>query len=201
MPNTKAELNRLLGERSLHPERAAEIDAEIYATFSVTRAVLIMDMTGFSRTTITHGVIHFLTMIHRMNEVTQPVIERHGGLLVKFEADNLFAVFTTVDEALEAARDVINCLEAANAVLPDDMDMRGKFGIGYGETLLIEDHDFFGSEVNLASKLGENIAAANEILLTEAARLHAHARAEQLQPQTLTLSGLNLQYYRWAELA
>jgi adenylate cyclase len=196
MPNTKAELNRLLEERSLHPERASEIDAAIYATFGVTRAVLIMDMAGFSRTTIKHGVIHFLTMIHRMNEVTQPVIERHGGLLVKFEADNVFALFPLVDQALDAAQDLINCLDAANAVLPAEMDMRGKFGIGYGEILLIEDHDLFGSEVNLASKLGENLALANEILLTEAAQTRAVTQAAQLQLQSVAISGIHLQYYR-----
>jgi class 3 adenylate cyclase len=195
--NTKAELNRLLHERSLYPERAGEIDTEIYATFSATRAVMIMDMTGFSRLTLEYGLIHFLTMIHRMNEVAEPVIARHGGTLVKFEADNLYAVFMTVDAAIEAAQDLMNCMEAANAVLPDEMDMRGKFGIGYGEILLIEDHDFFGSEINLASKLGENIAAANEILLTQAARAHAHMHGQRLQLVATMISGIHLPYYRW----
>ena len=199
MPNTKAEFTRLLQERSLQPERATEIDAAIYANFGVTRAVLVMDMTGFSRMTLSHGLIHFLTMIHRMNEVAQPVIERHGGLLVKFEADNVFAVFPTVDQAIETAEDLINCLHAANAVLPDEMDMRGKFGIGHGEILLIEDTDFFGSEVNLASKLGENLAAPDEVLLTQAARLRVSSDATQFQLLTTTLSGMELSYYRLAQ--
>ena len=199
MPNTKAEFTRLLQERSLQPERATEIDAAIYANFGVTRAVLVMDMTGFSRMTLSHGLIHFLTMIHRMNEVAQPVIERHGGLLVKFEADNVFAVFPTVDQAIETAQDLINCLHAANSVLPDEMDMRGKFGIGHGEILLIEDTDFFGSEVNLASKLGENLAAPDEVLLTQAARLRVSSDATQFQLLTTTLSGMELSYYRLAQ--
>ena len=199
MPNTKAEFKRLLQERSLQTERATEIDAAIYANFGVTRAVMVMDMTGFSRMTLSHGLIHFLTMIHRMNEVAQPVIERHGGLLVKFEADNVFAVFPTVDQAVETAEDLINCLHAANSVLPDEMDMRGKFGIGHGEILLIEDTDFFGSEVNLASKLGENLAAPDEVLLTQAARLRVSSEATQFQLLTTTLSGMELSYYRLAQ--
>jgi class 3 adenylate cyclase len=194
--NTKAELKRLLQERSLYPERAEEVDAQIYETFGVTRAILIMDMAGFSRSTIKYGLIHFLTMIHRMNEVAQPVIERNGGLLVKFEADNLFAVFVSVDQALDAAREIINCLEAANAVLSDDMDMRGKFGVGYGEILLVENKDLFGAEVNLASKLGENIALADEILLTKAARARSSARAEVFEAVQIEISGLRLQYYK-----
>ncbi len=199
MPNTKAELKRLLAERSLRPEQVLEIDAAIYATFGATRAVLVMDMTGFSRMTLSHGLIHFLTMIHRMNEIAQPVIERHGGLLVKFEADNVFAAFYTVEQAVNAALDLINCLEAANAVLPDEMDMRGKFGIGYGEILLIENAELFGSEVNLASKLGENLAAPNEILLTQAARDKVSAEALKLQPVKTRVSGMELKYYHLAQ--
>jgi adenylate cyclase len=34
---------------------------------------------------------------------------------------------------------------------------------------MIEDHDFYGNELNLASKLGEDIAESGETLLTEAA--------------------------------
>lgn len=193
--NTKAELKRLLQERTLRPQRAAEIDAEIQAVFSVNRAILVMDMTGFSRTTLAHGVIHFLTMIHRMNEIAQPVIERHGGTLVKFEADNVFAVFITVDQAVSAASDLIRCLEAANTVLPDEMDMRGKFGIGYGEILLLHDGDLFGAEVNLASKLGENMAAPNEILLTQSAGERLNLHSPRLLAQTRLISGVELSHF------
>src|SRR5256886_5385868 len=52
-------------------------------------------------------------------------------------------------------------------MLPDEFDMHGEFGIGYGEILVIENEDIFGSEVNLASKLGEDLAQRGEILLTD----------------------------------
>ena len=37
----------------------------------------------------------------------------------------------------------------------------------YGEMLRIGDHDVFGAEVNAASKLGEDMAKAKQILVTE----------------------------------
>lgn len=40
-------------------------------------------------------------------------------------------------------------------------------GLGYGKMLRIGDNDIFGAEVNAASKLGEDIADAWEILVTE----------------------------------
>ena len=64
--NTREELNKLLQERNEYPERAAEVDAKIEEQFCETHAVMVMDMSGFSRLTIKYGIIHFLAMIHRM---------------------------------------------------------------------------------------------------------------------------------------
>ena len=43
-------------------------------------------------------------------------------------------------------------------------------GIGFGRILRIGDTDVFGTEVNVASKLGEDIAKRDEILVTHAVR-------------------------------
>ena len=42
-------------------------------------------------------------------------------------------------------------------------------GIGFGPTLVIAESDLFGEEMNLACKLGEDIAGPRQILLTPAA--------------------------------
>jgi class 3 adenylate cyclase len=46
-------------------------------------------------------------------------------------------------------------------------------GLGFGPMLRIGDVDVFGAEVNAASKLGEDVAQAGEILVTEAVRVRA----------------------------
>ena len=114
MENTQETLHQLLHDRCLYPEHAAEIDAQIYETFSATRAVMVMDMSGFSRTTVRYGVVHFLTMIQRMNELARPCVEEQGGMVVKFLADNVFAVFPEVIPAMRAAHDLAQCLRDAN---------------------------------------------------------------------------------------
>ena len=86
------------------------------------------------------------------------------------------------DEQVEAraARDVQEHLATANAFLPEDWDLHASIGIGWGELLMIaDDDDFYGNELNLASKLGEDIAEAGETLLTEA----AHARLMEEGPK------------------
>ena len=190
--NTRAQLTQLLQERNEYPERAAEIDAKVSEIFGETHAILVMDMSGFSRLTIKHGIMHFLAMIHRMNAITVPAIEEHGGDVIKAEADNIFAIFPDVKSALETALDINRRLSAANTMLPDEMDIHGKFGIGYGEVLIVENEDLFGSEVNLASKLGEDLAQREEILLTEEAFGKLEAGLMEFEEVEMTISGLQL---------
>lgn len=198
---TKEKMAKLLQERNEHPERAAEIDAKITETFGETLAVFVMDMSGFSRQTIRHGIIHFLAQIHRMHSICTPVVEAHSGEVIKYEADNVFAVFPGVEQAVEAALELDRSLEAANTMLPDEFDMHGEFGIGFGNILVIENEDIFGSEVNLASKLGEDLAQRGEILLTDAAYKQVPDGKRQFDPLTMSVSGLDLLVYRVSKAA
>ena len=169
-PKTRHELEKLLGHRNEHPERLAEIDREIWAQFGETHAVWVLDMCGFSRLTMRYGITHFLAMIHRLHGIVKPIIARQKGRVIKTEADNVFAVFDRVEDAVGAARDVQEQLATANVFLPDDWDLHASIGIGYGELLMLsDDDDFYGNELNIASKLGEDIAEAGETLITETA--------------------------------
>src|SRR5215831_1576038 len=94
--NTRHALNLLLGRRNEHPERLSEIDREIWDAFGETHALWVLDMCGFSRLTMRHGITHFLAMIHRLHTIVRPIVGRHEGRVVKTEADNVFAVFPTV---------------------------------------------------------------------------------------------------------
>ena len=190
--NKREELNKLLQERNEYPEKAQEVDAKIKESFCETHAVMVMDMSGFSRLTIKYGIIHFLAMIHRMNQIVTPAVEEHGGTVVKFEADNAFVIFPDVEPAVEACVDIINRLAAANTMLPEELDMHGKFGISYGEILVVGTDDLYGSEVNLASKLGEDLAQRNEILLTESAFAHVEEGKREYEEVVLSVSGLSL---------
>jgi class 3 adenylate cyclase len=169
-PKTRHELEKLLGHRNEHPERLAEIDREIWAQFGETHAVWVLDMCGFSRLTMRYGITHFLAMIYRLHGIVKPIIAKQRGRVVKTEADNVFATFGRVEDAVGAARDVQEQLATANVFLPDDWDLHASIGIGYGELLMLpDDDDFYGNELNLASKLGEDIADSGETLLTETA--------------------------------
>jgi class 3 adenylate cyclase len=186
-------LETLLERRLREPGNEAAVDAEIRSKFEQEKTVFVLDMSGFSRTVQRHGIIHYLAMIQRMRSVVGPAVERNGGLVVKFEADNCFAVFDEPTHAIKAIREVHAELEVFNRDTDDASDVHVSVGIGHGKILLACD-DMYGNELNLASKLGEDTAEAGEVLLTEAARTRVKEYSFEEFP--LTVSGVTMNAFR-----
>jgi adenylate cyclase len=115
--------------------------------------------------------------------------------MIKAVADNLFSIFNTVDDAVRACHEINEHLISANEVVSLEQHLYAKFGIGYGNILNIGDEDIFGDEVNLASKLGEDIASKGEILLTSSAQAELRKDDTSAYEVTISISGLSLTYY------
>ncbi len=196
LTSARAELKQMLRERNEYPDRKNEIDQQIKRRFEKEVSILALDMTGFSRTTMKLGIIHFLGMIAQMEALAVPAIEENGGTVIKQEADNLFATFPHPSQAVEAALGIFRAFRAADSVLPQDSDIYGSVGIGFGSTLVIDDEDLFGNEMNLSSKLGEDLAESMEILLTEQAYAALPPDTYKTSPLYFTISGLELNCYR-----
>jgi adenylate cyclase len=155
------QLEQLLRRRRQHPQQNQAIDAEIQRRFQETHAILVLDMAGLTRITQEQGIIPALEAIYHLRDIVSPLLIRHHGRLLKAEADNIYGVFDRPDSALLAARDIIEQLRTE--------EVGASIGIGYGEVLAIGERDLYGNQMNLASRLGEDLAGDNEILLTEAA--------------------------------
>lgn len=188
----------LLAKRADYPALSAGIDAEIRKRFERTVAVLVLDMCGFSRLTAKHGVIFYLAMIRQMHAAAMPAVRDNRGVTIKTEADDLFAIFPTPGDALEGALDIHRSFAAINAAVPCDQDIHGTIGIGYGPTLVLDDADLFGHEVNLASKLGEDLGCGDEILLTAAAHGEFGAGENVFERMSYDLHWEELVAYRYA---
>jgi class 3 adenylate cyclase len=115
--------------------------------------------------------------------------------VIKGEADNLFCLFETVADAVKASQEIITRLNAVNMILPADRQLYVAFGIGYGKILNIGNEDIFGDEMNLACKLGEDIAEKGEILLTPAAKAELNGSSLALREGAISISGIHLNYY------
>lgn len=144
----------------------AALEATLWGEFGCERAVLVLDMTGFTGLTQRFGIVHYLSMVRRMQQTAEPIVGGYAGTLVKFEADNCYAMFPDVEEAIAAAIDLHRAFVAANEATPDELDIRISCGIDHGRILVVPDRDFFGNPVNRACKLGEDLARSGEVLVT-----------------------------------
>ena len=187
------ELDSLLDEILDQPGRRDELERQIDESFVGERAVLVLDMSGFTRTTQAHGIVEYLLVIRRLRALATTIVAERGGDIVKTEADNLFALFPSVAEAVDAAREIARGVETANLALARDERLYLSIGVGFGRVLVIGDEDVMGNEVNLACKLGEDVAEYGEILLTEAAR--AALPDAEAEERAIDVSGLELRHY------
>jgi class 3 adenylate cyclase len=179
---------------ALRDENRKAIEQTLWEKFGTSKAVFVLDMSGFSVLSQRFGIVHYLSMVRRMQLTALPVIEQFGGEVVKFEADNCFAAFPDVLPAIQAATALNAAFFGMNLVTPDEFDIRVSVGIDYGDILLIGGPDYFGDPVNCASKLGEDTAEAGEILVTQRAfdRVPADAGI-QTSSFSFRVSGIELQ--------
>ena len=80
-------------------------------------------------------------------------------------ADDLIVCFRSADWAVHAAVEMQRALDRHNARAARDFRIGMGIGIEHGRILLVEGVDLFGDPVNIASKLGEDLADPGTILV------------------------------------
>lgn len=127
---------------------------------------MFTDLTGFSRRVAEFGIIHFLQTIYESERLLVPLIEDHDGILLKVEGDSMLVIFRNAAKALQCSVAMQRTADAYNRLRCAEEQILLCIGLGYGRMLRIGDIDVYGSEVNAASKLGEEHAQTGDILVT-----------------------------------
>ena len=170
LKGSSARLWKLVEERMQHGADTAAIDQRIWDLFGEEWSVVFTDLAGFSRQVAKFGIIHFLQVMLEQERLLLPIVESHDGILVKIEADSFLILFKKPVQALNCCIAMERTCQKVNARRPAEEQIVLCCGIGFGKILKIGDEDVFGHEVNIASKLGEDTAKGNEILVTRAAK-------------------------------
>ncbi len=160
-----------------HPDRRPELDGKSFPSLFRKRAVVFTDTADFTLRTARDGILHFLMVFDRVAEIAGRVVRQGGGELVKVEGDSLLLRYDDADAACRGVLAIDDAIQAYNADRPENEQVHFSYGVGYGD-ILDTDEDMFGLEVNLASKIGEDLAEPGEALLTPAA-------AAALEPRLL----------------
>jgi TolB-like protein/class 3 adenylate cyclase len=129
-------------------------------------AIVAADVAGYSRLMGLDEVGTARTL-REHRKVTDALVAKHGGRLVKTTGDGVLLEFPSVVDAVECAVAVQAVMGQRNEGVPADRQMLFRFGINLGD-ILIEGDDILGDGVNVAARL-EGIAEPGGICISSSA--------------------------------
>jgi len=118
-------------------------------------AIVAADVAGYSRLMGLDEVGTARTL-REHRAVSDPLVAKHGGRIVKTIGDGILLEFPSVVDAVECTVAVQVMMAERNGSVPQDRRMLYRIGINLGD-ILIEGDDILGDGVNVAARL-EGIA-------------------------------------------
>lgn len=131
------------------------------------RTIMFTDMEESTATTQRLGDAQAQELVRLHNEIVGDALTRHDGSRVKHTGDGIMAAFLTASSAVEAAVTIQRAFAVYNEGHPASA-VKVRIGINAGEPLA-EGDDFFGTAVQVASRVCSN-AAPGEILTSDVVR-------------------------------
>ena len=129
-------------------------------------AVLAADVSGYSRLMGLDEVGTARTLREHRG-VTDKLVTKHGGRIVKTTGDGVLLEFPSVVDAVECAVAVQAVMVERNQGISPDRQMLFRIGINLGD-ILIEGNDILGDGVNVAARL-EGIAEPGGVCISASA--------------------------------
>jgi adenylate cyclase len=127
-------------------------------------AIVAADVAGYSRLMGLDEVGTARTL-REHRKVTDALVAKHGGRLVKTTGDGVLLEFPSMVDAVECAVAVQAVMAERNQGVPEDRRMLLRIGINLGD-ILIEGDDILGDGVNVAARL-EGIAEPGGVYLSD----------------------------------
>jgi TolB-like protein/class 3 adenylate cyclase len=130
-------------------------------------AIVAADVAGYSRLMGLDEVGTARTL-REHRKVTDALVAKHGGRLVKSTGDGVLLEFPSVVDAVECAVAVQAMMAERNEGVPEDRRMLYRIGINLGDILIEGDNDILGDGVNIAARL-EGIAEPGGVCISSSA--------------------------------
>jgi class 3 adenylate cyclase len=148
------------------------------AKYRAERAILVLDLTGFTETAIQGGALESFLRVLDAHGICLPVMREFGARFVRTFADVVVALFDDPYAALGAALETHRRTDHFARSGRSEDPARCCIGIGFGSVYALGPNHSMGDEMNRASKLGEDLARGGETLLTENAQRALASRSE-----------------------
>jgi class 3 adenylate cyclase len=190
---TEKEFFRLMLRRN--GRNAAALDARIERECAAEMTVVCCDSSGFSKKTHEHGIIEFMDNMTKCHVALEKIVARHGGITLSDKADNLMLIFEDSAKAVACSIDMHRWLKKRNVGLPEYKQYNICIGIHHGALLRFAE-DAYGPAVNVAFKLGEDIAGKDELLVTGPVNAVIKKKFRTEYSKHVTLGGVGLDIYK-----
>src|SRR3954469_9790118 len=118
LKGSESRLWALVEARTVPGADTARIDQRIWDLFGEDWAIMFTDLSGFSRSVATFGIIHFLQIIHEHKRLLLPIVAAHDGILIKIEADSFLIIFKKARSALACAIEMQHACQRTNLHRP-----------------------------------------------------------------------------------
>lgn len=149
-------------------QRGKMTEEEFDEKYLYRQAILNLDLTGFTISSMQMGSLAALLRIFDAQKVCIPVVREYGATFIRTFADDIVALFESPANALDASLEIHKRVHAFNhSDLAGPNPPEASIGIGYGDVYAVGPNRAMGAEMNRASKLGEDTACGGEILVTE----------------------------------
>jgi TolB-like protein/class 3 adenylate cyclase len=129
-------------------------------------AIVAADVAGYSRL-MGLDEVGTARILREHRKVTDALVAKHGGRIVKTTGDGVLLEFPSVVDAVECAVAVQAVMAQRNEGISQDRRMLFRIGINLGD-ILIEGEDILGDGVNIAARL-ESIAEPGGICISSSA--------------------------------
>src|SRR5262249_17264201 len=129
-------------------------------------AIVAADVAGYSRLMGLDEVGTARTL-REHRKVTDALVAKHGGRIVKTTGDGVLLEFPSVVDAVECAVAMQAVMAERNQGVPEDRRMLFRIGVNLGD-ILIEGDDILGDGVNVAARL-DGIGEAGGICISASA--------------------------------
>ena len=130
-------------------------EAEFDERHRATKSVLVLDVTGFTVTTLQGGAINSFLRILGVQKICFPVLRECGANFIRAFADDVVALFDDCNSALDAALEIHRRIAVYNrSPKKHSHPPECCIGVGYGAIYEIGPNRAMGDEMNQASALG-----------------------------------------------
>lgn len=180
----------------LNPVAREDNKNRIRSKYQKTLCIMFSDIAEFSHKTRVLGDLDFLGQLQLVHSISDKYASMHNGRIIRTVGDNLFFAFQDPLSALKTAINIQNELASYNAKVGRDIEkIKVCFGISSGSCL-----DFgveiYGDCVNIASKLAEDIAEEEDILVEKDTLLLIRDKLEGhvYKEISRSISGITINY-------